>query len=33
MVGALSYKDGETNALQGIIHFVLFITFVFLIFI
>lgn len=33
MVGVLSYKDGETNALQGIIHFVLFITFVFLIFI
>jgi Ca2+:H+ antiporter len=33
LVGVISYKDGETNALQGVIHFVLFITFVFLIFI
>jgi Ca2+:H+ antiporter len=33
LVGILSVKDGETNALQGFIHFMLFITFVFLIFI
>lgn len=33
LVGILSCKDGESNALQGFIHFMLFITFVFLIFI
>jgi Ca2+:H+ antiporter len=33
LVGMLSCKDGESNALQGFIHFILFITFVFLIFI
>jgi len=32
LVGMLSYKDGETNALQGLIHIMLFITFVVLIF-
>lgn len=32
LVGMLSYKDGETNALQGFIHLILFITFVFIIF-
>ena len=32
LVGILSCKDGESNALQGFIHFMLFITFVFLIF-
>lgn len=32
LVGMLSSKDGESNALQGFIHFMLFITFVFLIF-
>ncbi|HMS32959.1 MAG TPA: calcium:proton antiporter [Ignavibacteria bacterium] len=30
MVGTLSCKDGETNALQGFIHFALFIAFIFL---
>lgn len=33
LVGLLSCKDGETNALQGFIHFMLFITFIFLIFV
>jgi len=33
LVGMLSCKDGESNALQGFIHFILFITFVFLIFV
>lgn len=33
LVGILSCKDGESNALQGFIHFMLFITFIFLIFI
>ena len=33
LVGILSCKDGESNALQGFIHFILFITFVFLIFV
>lgn len=33
VVSMLSCKDGETNALQGFIHVVLFITFVFIIFI
>ncbi len=33
LVGMLSSKDGDSNALQGFIHFMLFITFVFLIFI
>jgi len=33
LVGILSCKDGESNALQGFIHFMLFITFVFLIFV
>lgn len=33
LVGILSCKDGETNALQGFIHIILFITFVFLVFI
>jgi Ca2+:H+ antiporter len=32
LVGMLSYKDGETNSLQGFIHLILFITFVFIIF-
>lgn len=32
LVGMLSYKDGETNALQGLIHLMLFVTFVVLIF-
>lgn len=32
LVGMLTSKDGESNALQGFIHFMLFITFVFLIF-
>lgn len=32
LVGILSVKDGETNALQGFIHIILFVTFVFLIF-
>ncbi len=30
LVGILSCKDGETNALQGFIHVILFITFIFL---
>lgn len=33
LVGLLSCKDGETNALSGFIHFMLFITFIFLIFV
>jgi Ca2+:H+ antiporter len=33
LVGMLTSKDGESNALQGFIHFMLFITFVFLIFV
>jgi len=33
LVGILTCKDGESNALQGFIHFILFITFVFLIFV
>lgn len=33
LVGILTCKDGESNALQGFIHFMLFITFVFLIFV
>lgn len=33
LVGMLSCKDGESNALQGFIHFMLFLTFVFLIFV
>jgi Ca2+:H+ antiporter len=33
LVGVISYKDGETNALQGFIHLILFITFVVLIFV
>ncbi|MCI0449848.1 MAG: calcium:proton antiporter [Chlorobi bacterium] len=33
LVAIFSCKDGESNALQGFIHFMLFITFVFLIFI
>lgn len=33
IIGMLSCKDGETNALQGFIHFMLFITFIFLIFV
>lgn len=33
LVGILSCKDGESNALQGFIHIILFITFVFLIFV
>ncbi len=32
LVGILTCKDGESNALQGFIHFMLFLTFVFLIF-
>ena len=32
LVGMLSYKDGETNALQGLIHIMLFVTFVVMIF-
>ncbi|MCC7159071.1 MAG: calcium:proton antiporter [Ignavibacteria bacterium] len=33
LIGIQSCKDGESNALQGFIHFMLFITFVFLLFI
>lgn len=33
LVGLLSCKDGETNALSGFIHFMLFVTFIFLIFV
>ncbi|KXK49803.1 MAG: Sodium/proton antiporter ChaA [Chlorobi bacterium OLB5] len=33
VVGILSCKDGETNALSGFIHFMLFITFIFLVFV
>jgi len=33
LVGILSCKDGESNALQGFIHIILFITFVFLVFV
>jgi Ca2+:H+ antiporter len=33
LVGILSCKDGESNALQGFIHFMLFLTFIFLIFV
>ncbi|HRE09782.1 MAG TPA: calcium:proton antiporter [Ignavibacteria bacterium] len=33
LVGILTCKDGESNALQGFIHFILFLTFVFLIFV
>lgn len=33
IVGVLSCKDGETNALSGFIHLILFITFIFLIFV
>ena len=33
LVGILTCKDGESNALQGFIHFMLFLTFVFLIFV
>ncbi len=32
LVGMLSCKEGETNALQGFIHVMLFVTFIFLIF-
>jgi Ca2+:H+ antiporter len=32
LVGMLSCKEGETNALQGFIHVILFVTFIFLIF-
>jgi len=32
LVGMNTYKDGETNMLQGAIHFVLFATFIALIF-
>lgn len=33
LIGMNNYKDGETNLLQGAIHFVLFVTFIVLIFI
>lgn len=33
LIGIQSCKDGESNALQGFIHFMLFVTFVFLLFI